>query len=60
MGWLRVTHKALIGGFALRSQRLEHCRVYHFLKFDRYSPKAKCFRILVCVARAQPSFLPVF
>ena len=31
MGWLRVTHKALIGSFALWSQRFEHYRALHFL-----------------------------
>ena len=33
MGWLRVIYKALIGGFALRSQRFEHYRALHFLGF---------------------------
>jgi len=30
MSWLRVTHKALIGGFALQGQRFEHYRALHF------------------------------
>ena len=35
MSWLRVTHKALIGGFALQGQRFEHYRALHFLRFGR-------------------------
>ena len=41
MGWLRVTHKVLIGSFALRSQRFEHYQALHFFKVWPLIPKSK-------------------